>query len=614
MGKAIKRIITGILVVLGIIFILILLMPDDEEDVRSQSVEISEEATDSGEGEEPEGSAPGREENASGREENSSGKEDSAPGWEENSSGKEESTSGKDENSSGGNGKKKPAVDILSVGTDAESATVMIYMNGSDLETEGGEATTDIGEMLSSGIGDNVNVVIQTMGTRTWHDYGISSKTAQTYVIKDNSLNLVRDDLGQLDCTRKETLSEFISYCSTSYPADRYFFVFWDHGGGPVYGFGYDEWQAYDASLTLDEIAGAFEENKDIHFDIIGMDCCIMANLETCCALSPYCKYALLSEDFESELGWSYKEWMKELEEDPGISSPLLGKYIVDSVIEDNETSEYGDSSCLGLFNESTMNKLYSAWKKYAYLNEEALLERNYSKKHMSKGRSSVSKKGFWDLWGLDLSSVTLEDYYISDMLALIESIDSDSDEAKDLISVLKAAVAYYGHTSDANELTGLAVSLPYGDRDFYKRLKKVYGALGFEAEYVEWLGKFVSSKGKDDFFDFGFFENSWGGWGEYEEEYGCSDGNCANSWFYSDDGSESEDFCENENSEYYDYGDEDSNDDWIYDYEEEIWYLFEDGILYLYDDETGTMFYYDEDEDMIYAYDEEEDDWYEAE
>ncbi|MBR1629982.1 MAG: hypothetical protein IJ679_12080 [Lachnospiraceae bacterium] len=106
---------------------------------------------------------------------------------------------------------------------------------------------------------------------------------------------------------------------------------------------------------TKAEMVRAFSEHTDIHFDIIGMDCCIMASLESCYALSPYCKYALLSEDFESGLGWSYTRWMKQLEKNPGISTPLLGKYIVDGIIKDNEDSFFGDSSCITLFNESTI-------------------------------------------------------------------------------------------------------------------------------------------------------------------------------------------------------------------------------------------------------------------
>ena len=531
------KLIIGVLIVLGILFLIIMLLPDDEADES-----YTEESTVTGQSEMPENAASN--------------------------------------------------LEPISVGTDAKSATVMVYMNGSDLETNAGEATTDIEEMISSGIGENVNVIIQTMGTKEWQDYDISSRSAQTYKIEKGGLTLVRDDLGQLDCTSEETLSEFIGFCKSNYPADRYIIVFWDHGGGPVYGFGYDEWQDEESGLTISEMARAFSKNSDINFDIIGMDCCIMASMETCYAFAPYCKYALLSEDFESGLGWSYKGWMNALEKDPGISTPLLGKYIVDDVITDNETAFGGDSACLALFNVSTAKDLFNAWKTYAYKNEEVLLNKNYSRVHKARGRS----RGFWDLWSSDESDVTLSDYYISDILALMESIDNKSEEAKNLTSALKAAVAYYGHTSDKNELTGLAVSLPYGDPDFYDQLESVYKDIGFDDEYIAWLGGFVTSYGYDDYYDFGDFDDSWNGWGSYEYEYGSN-------------------ISGNGSCEYgYDYEASDSDDDWIYDYEEQIWYMYEDYILYLYDDETGITFYYDEQGDKLYYYDEYADDWYEVE
>ena len=489
------------------------------------------------------------------------------------------------------------SLEAVPVGTDAKSATIMIYMNGSDLETKGGEATWDIAEMLSSGIGENVNVIIQTMGTKEWQDYGISGDTAQTWKIEDEKLSLIRDDLGQLDCTSPATLSEFIGFCKFAYPADRYLFLFWDHGGGPVYGFGYDEWQDPEASLTIAEMARAFSEHSDVHFDIIGMDCCIMASIETCYALAPYCKYTLLSEDFESGLGWSYRGWMRKFEEDPGISTPLLGKEIVDAAIAANEISPDGDSACIGLFNESTVNDLFTAWEKYAYKNEASLLGTNYSRRHRSKGRS---KSNFFDdLWGSDQSNVTLSDYCISDILALVENIDNSSEEAKALTSALKAAVSYYGHTSDKNELTGLAVSLPYGDPDFYKQLKSVFMDINIDPEYVQWLSHFVTESSYDSYYDYDSFESGWTGWGAYESEYGCnlSNGSCSNSY--------------DQVSQGHAGNSAETGDDWIYDYEEDIWYQYDNDILYLYDEETDTLCYYDEYEDAIYYYDEYADDWF---
>ena len=548
-----KKVIIAVLIALGILFLVIMLMPDDDEkktdDERPRGEAVTETL--------PENNAP--------------------------------SQSGTDQ-----------SVETVSVGTDARSATIMIYMNGSDLESEAGEASTDISEMLSSGIGSNVNVIIQTMGTREWQDHDISSKKSQTWCIKNGALSLIRDDLGQLDCTSADTMSEFIGYCKSEYPAERYMFLFWDHGGGPVYGFGYDEWQDEQESLTLAEMSRAFSDNKDIHFDIIGMDCCIMADLETCYALAPYCRYTLLSEDFESGLGWSYTNWMKRFEENPGISTPLLGKYIVDSIIDENEKNPNGDSACIGLFNESTAKNLFSAWKTYAYRNEDALLNKNYSRQHKARGRSD---RGFlWDfldLWDSDMSNVTLSDYYISDILALVESIDNSSEEAKNLMSALKAATVYCGHTSDKNELTGLAVSLPYGDSDFYEQLKIVYSDLGIDREYIEWLGGFVSASAYDDYYDFGGFEDSWGGWGSYEDEYGCniSNGSCEYGYDYDWDDQGG-------------YGGEGYCDDWVYDCEEDIWYMYDDDMLYLYDEDEDVMCYYDEENDEVYYYDDDRDDW----
>lgn len=473
-------------------------------------------------------------------------------------------------------------IEPVEIGSDAKSATVMIYMNGSDLETKAGEATTDLSEMIDSGIGENVNVIVQTMGTKRWQDYGISSKTSQIYRVYKGRLELVKDNLGQLDCTKSETLSDFMDFGKKNYPADRYILIFWDHGGGPVYGFGYDEWQPDTESLTLDEIQEALRKNSDIGFDIIGMDCCIMANLETCYVLAPFCKYAVLSEDFESGLGWSYTDWMKLLEENPGISTPLLGKKIIDGMVAANENDdEDGGSSTMILVNERAVPDLVKKWTEYAYKNSDKLLGSNYSKMHKAIGRGFM--EGFFDSWEDDESPVTMDNYYVSDMMSIVESVGQEDEVTDNLRSSLKACVAYFGHTSDKNELTGLAVSLPYGDRSFYDQLVSVYSKCGFDKKYIDWLERFVSARGSNDYCDYSEFEDSWCGWGTYEQGWGSCD-----------TGEDSE--------------------DWEYDYEEKIWYLYEDGNVYLYDDESDILFFYDEYEDMLYYYDEDDDDWYIAE
>ncbi len=487
----------------------------------------------------------------------------------------------------------------VSVGTKAEDATILVFMNGSDLETNYGEATEDISEMLQSGIGNNVNLIFLTLGTKEWHGHGISSDTAQIYRAKDGELELLEDNLGDLNLASAKTLSDFITYGTTNFPADRYMMLFWDHGGGPVYGVGYDDKRGSDEALTLDTMTKAFSEHPDIKFDLVGMDCCIMANMETGMALAPYCRYAVLSEDFESGLGWNYTQWMSDFEENPGMSTPLLGKRIIDSMIEANENDrEEGDDSSMTLVNVSAVDTLFAAWLDYAYENQDALLGTNYSTMHKARGRSFIE-----DVWGGDYSDVTLEEYYISDMLAIVESVGAETDKTKALRAALKAAIAYYAHSGGADELTGLSVSLPYGDDYFYESLVKVYTNLGFDSNYIDWLGQFVDASGVSDHYDYSSFCDSWGGWGDYEEEYGCSLSGCGT-------GSGGSDYC----GSYYSDSDDEyigfDSDDWTYDYEDELWYYYDDG-LYLYDDESDEYMYYDEYDDLFYVYDDASEDWY---
>ena len=232
-------------------------------------------------------------------------------------------------------------------------------MNGSDLESEDGEATEDLCEMLAANISSQVNVLVETIGTKSWSKrLGIASDHTQRYKAEAGNLVLVDDSLGQLDCTSPDTLADFISWGAENYPANRYILIFWDHGAGPVYGFGYDEHQSEDSVLTIDEIQTAIRQSG-IYFDIIGMDSCIMSSLELCCAMYNYCDYMILSEDFESGYGWSYTGWLNALSENTSISSEELGKIIVDEAADVISTHDRIQASVDRFFRRHEVQLVY---------------------------------------------------------------------------------------------------------------------------------------------------------------------------------------------------------------------------------------------------------------
>ncbi len=501
-------------------------------------------------------------------------------------------------------------------GDGTDTVTVLLYLNGSNLESDDGEATEDLSEIVKAGSSDRVNFLVQTMGTKKWDSaFGISSKKTQRYRVKGKGLELVDDSLSQLDCTDADTLADFISWGAANYPADRYILILWDHGGGPVYGFGYDEFQSEEATLTVDEMQTALKKGG-VFFDFIGMDSCIMSCMEITCALYDYCDYMILSEDFESGLGWSYTGWVKALNANSSISTPDLARILIDDMVEANESSYEGDKAILALIDEAYMKLLYAAWTDFAYENETALLESNYSQQVTRTGRAhpllgrgsgdrSLSagglafaeaddamgrRSGLWEMFG-DLAetaydyyydgegSVNLSDYYITDIMAVAQNIDSDKSDA--LSAAIGSSIVYVNSTSSDDHLTGLSITLPYGDSYFYSQLREVFLNSGFEDTYVDWLEKFVSASGGGDFYDYSDWDASWDGWDSYDDSFNWED------WeYYSDD-------------EYWDDYDDWGWSDWDWD-----WYGYDD-----YEDGYQDG-YYDGSQDGCEDEDEEDSLW----
>ncbi|MBR0509200.1 MAG: hypothetical protein IJJ85_03705 [Clostridia bacterium] len=139
--------------------------------------------------------------------------------------------------------------------------TLMVYLCGTDLESKSGMATNDLKEMAAASLSDKVNVIIYTGGCKNWKIGGISNTGNQIYQMqKGGQLKLLEKNRGSAAMTRPDTLTDFISYCKQNFPADRNELILWDHGGGTVSGFGYDEREKSAGSMTLPSIANAVKK------------------------------------------------------------------------------------------------------------------------------------------------------------------------------------------------------------------------------------------------------------------------------------------------------------------------------------------------------------------
>ena len=129
-----------------------------------------------------------------------------------------------------------------------------------------------------------------------------------------------------------ETLTAFMDYCYTNYPADIYDIILWDHGGGPVGGYGRDD--RFETMIRLPQLASAFSNSKLIKdgkkFDLIDFDACIMSNVTVVTALSAFADYLVVSPEVEYDPAQRHLRMLETLSVDPSINGFEMGKILVD--------------------------------------------------------------------------------------------------------------------------------------------------------------------------------------------------------------------------------------------------------------------------------------------
>ena len=77
-------------------------------------------------------------------------------------------------------------------GNNKDTVTILLYMCGTDLESQQGMATSDLKEMANATVGKKVNLIIYTGGCRRWRNNVISSSVNQIYKISDGKFETIR--------------------------------------------------------------------------------------------------------------------------------------------------------------------------------------------------------------------------------------------------------------------------------------------------------------------------------------------------------------------------------------------------------------------------------------
>lgn len=252
------------------------------------------------------------------------------------------------------------------------SWAVYWYLCGSDLETNGGFATTDLSEMMEVQLPENVNVVIQTGGAAVWQNDQMDPEKLQRWLYNSEGLQLIEEQ-DTANMGDAQTLYEFLAFANENYPADKVAVTFWNHGGGSVGGAAFDELHGLD-SLDLAEMYQAFDavwpaDAENPALELVGFDTCLMATVDVASTFHGFAKYLVASEEVEPGNGWLYSGWLGALAENTDMDGAALGVAICDTYYQGCEAVGTQDQTTLSVTDLSKLDPLLAA---YESLGQEA--------------------------------------------------------------------------------------------------------------------------------------------------------------------------------------------------------------------------------------------------
>ena len=360
----------------------------------------------------------------------------------------------------GGSATTNPASARLNDG----SWTVLVYLCGSNLESEDGYATQNLEEIVSVDLPSKVNLLVETGGSNTWHNDEIDTEHMNRFKVENGELSL-KDQVARTSMGSEDTLKEFVDWGVQNYPAAHYALMFWDHGGGSLTGVCLDELDG--DGLTLPEMDRALVASG-AHFDVVGFDTCLMATLENAQMLARHADYMVASEEVEPSNGWAYAKWPAWFT-DTSNTDDVEGfcKTIADTYMQRCTDDGVDDAITISVVDLSKIDALSKAFGEASQGLARSTEHSRSLQKLISKGRD-VESYGYANYWEGYTNMVDL-----GDLMSSIE--DQLPNEAKAVKEALDSAVVYEDHGSARNRSTGISVFYPLLiDKDTYEAYKSM--------------------------------------------------------------------------------------------------------------------------------------------
>ena len=347
------------------------------------------------------------------------------------------------------------------------SKTVMMYIIGSDLETKWGEATMDIQEILDANLSSNVNYIIQTGGAKDWQNDLMIDGECQRFQVQGKNL-VELQKLGKVNMSDYNSLTDFINYCKSSYPADTYMLVLWDHGGGIPISYGLDE--IFPNYMMSAAEIGMGIANSGVHFESLLFDACNVCTLEVAMSVYKNVDYMVAAESYVNGTGYYYTDWLKMYDScrigDMDYTEQICRDYM-------KTIHEYDMTGSISVLEMDKIAEVYDAYRNYINALNKTVIEENDYVGYTQARNNCIAYENTDTIDIVTLASQYQNDYSTKLINSIVNCVSfTDSDFAP-------------GH--------GMAVYSPFEFIEYYSYAREMMSVLGYDQEILGFYDSYCS-------------------------------------------------------------------------------------------------------------------------
>ena len=211
--------------------------------------------------------------------------------------------------------------------------TVMVFINAkNNLDPAG---IMNVNDMERIGSTDKVNIVAEFGRMKGQQGApaaaGDWDGVRRYYITKnddpDRILSPALQYLGPVDMGDPQTAVDFVKWSKRHFPAKKYLFIMWNHGGGWMSGVSSDDETGH--VINAKKIGEVARQIGGV--DVLAFDACLMQMAEVAYEVKDYAKVVVGSEETIPGMGYPYSIFLSALAENPAMGPEALGAAIVDA-------------------------------------------------------------------------------------------------------------------------------------------------------------------------------------------------------------------------------------------------------------------------------------------